>query len=144
MKNFEIQVPHIDQLPEVAKTILQFSGGCRIFAFFADIGAGKTTLIKELCRQLGSQDNFSSPTYNIVNEYSIHSEIPDQKIYHIDLYRLKNIEEVISIGIEEYMNGIHYCFIEWPKLVETLLPDDTVKIHIKPDGNIRNVAIFIE
>ncbi len=149
MKNFEISVSDIEQLPEVAKTILQFSKGRKVFAFYAEMGTGKTTLIKELCRQLGSHDNFSSPTYSIVNEYLIsplttnHSPFAISKIYHIDLYRIKNIQEAIEIGIEDYISGNSYCFIEWPELIEHLLPHDAVKISIKSDGNIRNVSIFI-
>ena len=144
MKNFKITVSDIDQLPETLKTILQYSKGRKVFAFYAEMGAGKTTLIKELCRQLGSHDNFSSPTYSIVNEYLIAASIAVAKIYHIDLYRLKSSEEAFAIGIEEYLNGTNYCFVEWPELVEHLLPEDTVKIYIKSDGNIRNVSIFMK
>ena len=113
------------------------------------MGAGKTTLIKEFCHQLGSSDNFSSPTFTIVNEYFIPPQPTTGKlpqvtcIYHLDLYRLKNFEEVLSIGIQEYLNSGNYCFIEWPELAETLLPPDAVKIFIKPDGEVRNLFIFI-
>ena len=100
-------------------------------------GTGKTTLIKEICKQLGSTDNFSSPTYSIVNQYAA-----KEKIYHIDLYRLKNFDEALAIGIEEYIIGDNYCFIEWPELIERILPDDIVKIEMKPDGNLRNLSIF--
>ncbi len=125
----------------MAKTILHFAEGKKIFAFYAEMGAGKTTLIKELCLVLGSHDNFSSPTYSVVNEYE-NTDSGSAKIYHIDLFRLKNIEEAFSIGIEEYLDGNNYCFIEWPELIEALLPDDVVKISIQPDGNIRNLTIF--
>ena len=111
-----------------------------MFAWYAQMGAGKTTLIKEICRQLGSSDHFSSPTYSIVNEYRISEQT---KIYHIDLYRLKDVEEALSIGIEDYLYSNYYCFVEWPELVEHLLPEDTVKVTINSDGNIRNVSIFI-
>lgn len=138
MKQQEISIADISGLPEVARTILQFAEGCKVFTFYADMGAGKTTLIKELSKQLGSQDSFSSPTYSIVNEYTT----PTGKIYHIDCYRLKNAGEALDIGIEDYLNGDHYCFIEWPELIEQFLPANVIKISIRTEGNIRNVSIF--
>ena len=137
-----MSVSDIARLPEIAKNILQFSEERKVFAFYAELGAGKTTLIKEICRQLGSHDNFSSPSYSIVNEYLISSSLVS-KIYHIDLFRLKNKDEALSLGIEEYLNSGSYCFIEWAALIESLLPDDVVKISVKADGNLRNVSIFI-
>jgi tRNA threonylcarbamoyladenosine biosynthesis protein TsaE len=142
MKSLELTAPEIEQLPVTAKTIMEFANGKKVFAFYAEMGSGKTTLIKELCRKLDSHDNFSSPTYSVVNEYSI-SDTSSEKIYHIDLFRLKNIDEVVAIGIEEYLNSGNYCFIEWPELIEPLLPDDCAKIYIRCDGNIRNLSIFI-
>lgn len=139
MQSKEVSIVDISELQQLAGSILHFAGGSKVFAFYADMGAGKTTLIKELCRQLGSADNFSSPTYSIVNEYALSA---GGKIYHIDCYRLKNTEEAYSIGMEDYVSGEHYCFIEWPELVETLLPPDVIKISIRPDGNVRNVSIF--
>ncbi len=137
----EISLISINELPSVAKSILRFAEGRRIFAFEADMGAGKTTLIKEICRQLGSVDSFSSPTFSIVNEYAIAGAA--QRIYHIDLYRLKDLEEAMDLGLQEYLNGQDYCFIEWPGLAKELLPAETVNIHIKSEGNIRNVSIFM-
>jgi tRNA threonylcarbamoyladenosine biosynthesis protein TsaE len=147
VKNLEISIFSIDQLPDVASAILKFAGDTKLFAFYAEMGAGKTTLIKELCRQLGSHDNFSSPTYSIVNEYQSASLLSTSDfqlptLYHIDCYRLKNREEAISIGIEDYIDGSHYCFIEWPELIESLLPADVIKISIRTDGNLRNLSIF--
>lgn len=147
MKNLEISVLSVEELPNVVLSILKFAGDKKVFALYGDMGAGKTTLIKEICKQLGSADSFSSPTYSIVNEYVLSkksedgSEIQD-KIYHIDLYRLKKIEEAIEVGIEDYISGEFYCFIEWPELIERVLPDDIVKIEMKPDGNLRNLSIF--
>lgn len=100
----------------------------KIFAFYGDMGAGKTTLIKAICRQLGAADNFSSPSYAIVNEYR-HAN--DQPLYHIDLYRLTSLEEAEEIGVEEYLNSGHYCFVEWPQIIEPLLPEDTVKLALE-------------
>ncbi|MES2621968.1 MAG: tRNA (adenosine(37)-N6)-threonylcarbamoyltransferase complex ATPase subunit type 1 TsaE [Bacteroidota bacterium] len=142
MKKIEISFGDIEQLPHIAQSILKLSEEKKIFAFYAEMGAGKTTLIKELCRQVGSRDNFSSPTYAIVNEYLISSS-PNGKIYHMDLYRLKNVEEALAAGIEEYLNNNNYCFIEWPELVDDFLPPDTVKISIQVSDNVRNVSIFI-
>ena len=138
VNNLEISITTSEQLPVVAKNILQFAEDKKVFAFYAQMGAGKTTLIKEICKQLGSADNFSSPTYSIVNEY----EIASGKIYHIDLYRLQNLDEALNIGIEEYLSGENYCFIEWPELAEQLFADDVVKISISTDGNVRNLSIF--
>lgn len=137
-----MSVIEIGQLPVVAKEVLQFAADKKVFAFYAAMGAGKTTLIKEICRQLGSVDNFSSPTYSVVNEYTIKQS--KKKIFHIDCYRLKNMEEALSVGIEEYLTGEHFCFIEWPELIEPLLPPQAVKICIRTDGNVRNVSIFTE
>jgi tRNA threonylcarbamoyladenosine biosynthesis protein TsaE len=143
MPNFKITVDTEEQLPVAAKDLLRFADGKKVFAFYAEMGAGKTTFIKALCTELGSHDNFSSPSYSIVNEYLI-STNPPSKIYHIDLYRLNETEEALSIGIEEYLYSGHYCFIEWPALIEAYLPDDVVKIYIECNANVRNVSIFIE
>jgi tRNA threonylcarbamoyladenosine biosynthesis protein TsaE len=147
VKNLEISVLSVDQLPEVASVILKFAEDSKVFAFYAEMGAGKTTLIKEICRQLGSHDNFSSPTYSIVNEYQIESPNPqfsirNSQLYHIDCYRLKSFEEALGVGMEEYLDGEHYCFIEWPELIESLLPPDVIKLSIRTDGNSRNISIF--
>lgn len=113
-----------------------------MFAFHGEMGSGKTTIIKQLCILLGSHDNFSSPSYSIVNEYLV--EGTTEKIYHIDLYRLKNIDEALAIGIEEYITGESYCFIEWPELIEALLPTDVINVSIKPEDNVREISIFME
>ena len=127
------------QLPEVARQIRQYAADAKIFAFYAEMGAGKTTLIKELCHQIGAQGNMSSPTYSIVNEYAAPNH---KKIYHLDLYRLKNTEEAIAAGIEEYLHSGNYCFIEWPKLVEPILPGNHIKIEIEINNQMREVSIF--
>lgn len=142
MKQLEATITQLRQLPIVAKNILSFTGDKKVFAFYAPMGTGKTTLIKELCTCLGSEDKFSSPTYSIVNEYLLLTS-PSSKIYHLDLYRLNNIQEALNAGVEEYIESGHYCFIEWPEVVESLLPADVVNIKLTTDGNIRNVSIFI-
>ena len=140
VKNLEISMLGIEQLTALANDILRFAGKRKVFAFYAEMGAGKTTLIKEICKQLGSEDSFSSPTYSIVNEYSLKNS--SAKIFHIDCYRLKNLEEAFAIGMEEYLGSENYCFVEWPEMVEPLMPLDVVKISIRLDENVRNVSIF--
>jgi tRNA threonylcarbamoyladenosine biosynthesis protein TsaE len=116
-----IQLIHLNQ-----KTLL----------FNAPMGAGKTTLIKEICLQLGSTDNFSSPTYQLVNEYLY----PKGKIFHFDLYRLKSINELLDIGFEDYISQNNYCLIEWPTLAEQFLKSDFLKINITTQQNIRYLS----
>lgn len=139
----------------MAQQILEFATDKKIFALTGDMGSGKTTLIKEMCRQLGSNDNFSSPTFSIVNEYEIQIESIDKRqlaidnrsghaprIYHMDLYRLKNLEEALAAGIEEYLSGQNYCFVEWPELAAALLPEETVHVDLKVADGQREITIF--
>lgn len=95
-------------------------GEYRIFCFQGELGSGKTTLISGCCSYLGSTDTMSSPTFSIVNEY----KLPNGKIYHFDLYRMKSLEEIMDIGFEEYIHSGHYCFIEWPEKVKKILPQN--------------------
>lgn len=141
MKELQFQIQDLSQLSVVAGEILKSVSGPKVFAFYAEMGAGKTTLIKELCLQLGCKDNFSSPTYSIVNEYRIAKT--NQPVYHMDLYRLKSTDELLGAGVGEYINGTDYCFIEWPTLAEPLLPEDTVRIHMSVNDNVRNLTIFM-
>lgn len=127
-----INISSVEELQKVSKQLLDFIGNKKHILFYAPMGAGKTTLIKELCKTLGSEDNFSSPTYSIVNEYSY----PGGKIFHFDLYRLKSLEELLDIGIEDYLDSNNYCFFEWAELAENLV-DTGVKVEIKVNGNIR-------
>lgn len=141
MKELHFEIKNISELPDAAARILHFAGERKVFAFYAEMGAGKTTLIKEMCRKLGAQDSFSSPTYSIINEYQIAAG--GHSIYHMDLYRIKNTREAMEAGVQEYVSGSNYCFIEWPELAKGLLPEEVVSVHIKTDGNIRNVSIFM-
>lgn len=141
MKQLEVSIVSVNELPAVAESILKFAEGRRVFAFEGEMGSGKTTLIKELCRKLGSQDSFSSPTYSVVNEYRV--EATGEPVYHMDLYRLNKLQEALDIGVQEYLTGEHYCFIEWPELIEELLPAEIVRVCIKTEDNIRNVSIFM-
>jgi tRNA threonylcarbamoyladenosine biosynthesis protein TsaE len=114
-----ISVAELSGLPDAARQILSFAGTKRILCFYGDLGAGKTTLIKELCKQLGVTDAGSSPTFSLVNEYASEN---GEKLFHFDLYRLKNEQEIYDIGYEEYLFSGNYCFIEWPEKMEKLLP----------------------
>ncbi|MBS1686727.1 MAG: tRNA (adenosine(37)-N6)-threonylcarbamoyltransferase complex ATPase subunit type 1 TsaE [Bacteroidetes bacterium] len=120
------------------------AGGVRIWLFTGEMGAGKTTLIKAICRQLGTTDDLSSPTYALVNEYSIPGQ--PTRIYHLDLYRLRDIEEALDIGMEDYLLGGDYCLIEWPQIIEPLLREgEYLTIHISPLSEYeRKISIFKE
>ena len=106
----------------------------RVFAFEGQMGAGKTTFIKNLCEQMGTLDVVNSPTFAIVNVYDVEQPYRGE-VYHFDCYRLKDIREAMDFGAEEYLYSGNYCFIEWPDILSPILPDDTVWIHITPEGN---------
>ena len=117
-----------------ALDILKQAEPHRVFAFDGQMGAGKTTFIKKLCEQMGTTDVVNSPTFAIVNVYDV--EQPYQgEVYHFDCYRLKDIREAIDFGAEDYLYSGNYCFIEWPEMIEALLPEDTVYIRITPKEN---------
>ena len=127
----------LNELPAIAQQIISHAADARIFLFYGDMGAGKTTLIKALCGELGSTDVITSPTFSIVNEYA-----GPNKIYHFDFYRLKNQNEALDIGCEEYFYSGSYCFIEWPDKIPDLLPDNYVRINIEAlEDNSRKVTI---
>ena len=108
--------------------ILKLNPTARVFAFDAPMGAGKTTFISELCREMGTEDVTNSPTFAIVNVYELPS---GEEMYHFDCYRLKDIREAMDFGAEEYLYSGNYCFIEWPDIIRPLLPEDTVYITIQ-------------
>lgn len=122
----------IENIKEVAKRFVEEMGERRVFAFYGKMGAGKTTFIKAVCEELGVKDVITSPTFAIVNEYTAEEKV----IYHFDFYRIKKLEEVYDMGYEEYFYSGALCLIEWPELIEDLLPEDAVKVTIKelPDG----------
>ena len=115
-----------DQLAEAARQFVGQMGDDTVFAFYGKMGAGKTTFIKAICEALGVTDVITSPTFAIVNEYR--SEEDNELIYHFDFYRIKKLEEVYDMGYEDYFYSGALCFIEWPELVEELLPMDAVKV----------------
>lgn len=134
----EIRINSIEDINEAARVFADNMGAGKVFAFYGSMGAGKTTFVKALCRCLGVDDVITSPTFSIVNEY--HCATDDDVIYHFDFYRIKKIEEVYDMGYEEYFYSGNLCFIEWPELIEDLLPEDAVKVTIeKMDGEARNV-----
>jgi len=124
---------NLAEIDQAAKQFLQtMPKEASVVAFHAQMGAGKTTLIKAICQQLGATDNVTSPTFAIVNEYTDEEGNP---INHFDLYRLKNMAEAYDIGLPDYLASKHLCLIEWPEVADELLPDDTlhVKISVNPD-----------
>jgi len=128
----ELLINTPDELDATAASILSFAPHNRIFLFYGDMGAGKTTLIKSLCKSLGVTDNISSPTFAIVNEYAA----SNTKVYHFDFYRLKTETEAMDMGFEEYLYSGNYCFIEWPEKIPELLPENyiSIKIQVVEDG----------
>lgn len=120
-----------EELKTAAKQILADYPDQRVFAFHGEMGAGKTTLIKELCRQMDVQQEVSSPTFALVNEYFSPSQGP---VYHFDFYRIETIEEVFDIGYEDYFYSDNYCFLEWPELITELLPENFVYLKIEITG----------
>lgn len=130
MKHIEIK--SLNEIKSAAKQLLHEYKQHRIFAFYGKMGSGKTTFIKALCEEMGSQDNITSPTFSIINEYTTSSEV---MIYHFDFYRIKNLQEAFDLGYEDYFFSGNYCFIEWPERVEQLLPDEIVKVEISVEAN---------
>ena len=113
-------------------------GEHRVFAFYGSMGAGKTTFVKAICEELGVEDVITSPTFAIINEYSLsslHSPLSTDIIYHFDFYRIKKLEEVYDMGYEDYFYSGALCFIEWPELIEELLPEDAVKVSISENAD---------
>ena len=123
----EIIIKDKRHLHAAARELLKHSGENKIFAFYGLMGAGKTTLIKAICELLGAVDIISSPTFTLVNEYRTSL---GEALFHIDFYRIKKLEEVFDFGIEEYLTGDSYCFMEWPELIEEILPPETVRVRI--------------
>lgn len=128
----------LDDLPQLVQEILGDCIDSKIFVFYGNLGAGKTTLIKTLCQELGYKGDVTSPTFSLVNHY----KTLEIDIYHMDLYRLKDEEEALEIGIEEYLYSDAYCFIEWPQVVIPLLDEPYYKVQIETLENlIRKINI---
>jgi len=142
----ELIIESINKLPATAKDIKKYlklnpimkANNC--LAFYGEMGAGKTTLIKELCKILGVQDITSSPTFSLINEYITDN---NEKIYHFDFYRINNLEEAYDLGYEDYFYSNSLCLIEWPEKIEPLLPENHTKIKIEIlDNDKRKISIY--
>lgn len=133
---FECNTP--DQLPDIARRLISRFNDCAVVTFSAPMGAGKTTLIKQICTALGVDErDISSPTYSLVNEYVANGK----SIFHFDLYRLKNTEEALDFGIEEYLSSGSLCLIEWPDLIASLLPLPHLQIEIAVADEHRTITL---
>ncbi len=125
----EIKITSLDNIQTAAKEFLEAVDIHRVFAFYGKMGAGKTTFVKALCEELQVDDVVNSPTFAIVNEY--HSITLNGPVYHFDFYRIKRLEEAYDIGTDDYFYSGHPCFIEWPELIEAILPEDVVCVTIE-------------
>ena len=124
-----IRIESLEKIQEAAKNFVANMGDNTVFAFYGKMGAGKTTFVKAICEELGVEVTITSPTFAIVNEYR--SDLAGELIYHFDFYRIKKLDEVYDMGYEDYFYSGAICFIEWPELIEELLPGNTVKVSIE-------------
>ncbi len=136
----EIKITSLDKINEAARLFIENIGERRVFAFYGKMGAGKTTFTKAVCEGLGVGDVITSPTFAIVNEYTTRTPLlqpSEQPVYHFDFYRIKRLEEFFDMGGEDYFYSGNLCFIEWPELIEEVLPEDAVRVTIEeqPDGS---------
>lgn len=136
----EIRINSLAEINEAAKTFIENMGDSKVFAFYGKMGAGKTTFIKAICEELGVEDVITSPTFAIVNEYQ--SSTTGDSIFHFDFYRIKKLEEVYDMGYEDYFYGGSLCFLEWPELIEELLPEDAKKVTIEETEDGGRVVKF--
>ncbi len=139
----KIEIATAEALPQAAQEFASLMGDETVYAFYGEMGAGKTTFIRELCRALGVEEDLAnSPSFSIINEYR--SDTTAELIYHFDLYRLESVDEALEIGVEDYFDSGALCLLEWPERIEPLLPDDTVKVTIlvNPDDS-RTLTIDI-
>lgn len=129
----EITIQSLADIRKGARQFIENMGSAKVFAFYGKMGAGKTTFIKAVCEELGVNDVITSPTFAIVNEYT--REPSGESIFHFDFYRIKKIEEIYDMGYEDYFDSGSLCFLEWPELIEDLLPEDAVKVIITENSN---------
>ena len=127
----QLKIDSLQSLPEAAEAIIANSGSSGVVAFFGEMGAGKTTLIREICEQLGVSDTVTSPTFALVNHYMSGN---GADIYHFDFYRIEKLEEAYDLGYDEYFDSGALCLVEWPEKIEQLLPPETLKVNIKVTG----------
>lgn len=135
----KIEINDINEIPEAARQFVSQIGDNKVFAFYGAMGVGKTTFIKAICKELGVQETITSPTFAIVNEYKSGQSEP---IYHFDFYRINKLEEAYDFGYEDYFYSGNLCFIEWPELIESILPNNRVEVRInETDIGSRKVLI---
>ncbi|MCR5366795.1 MAG: tRNA (adenosine(37)-N6)-threonylcarbamoyltransferase complex ATPase subunit type 1 TsaE [Prevotella sp.] len=135
----EIRITDIEHIREAAREFIEHIGDRRVFAFYGKMGAGKTTFVKAICEELGVDDVITSPTFAIINEYT---SAKDDTIFHFDFYRIKKLEEVYDMGYEDYFYSGALCFIEWPELIEEILPDDAVRVSIAEQDDGSRIVTF--
>ena len=138
-----IHIDALSKLPAAAQEIISKLEEVRKVFFYGEVGAGKTTLIKEICKQLGLQDEITSPSYPIINQYSWAINGENKRLNHIDLYRLNDVEEALNLGIEDYLDDDSYCFIEWPALIEPIIGDNLLKIKILHNEDSSRKILFL-
>lgn len=136
----KISIKSLDSIHEAAREFIKNMGTGHVFALYGKMGAGKTTFIKAVCEELGVDDVITSPTFAIVNDYT--SSKDDSHIFHFDFYRIKKLEEVYDMGYEDYFYSGSLCFIEWPELIEDILPGDAVKVTITQNEDGGRVVEF--
>lgn len=138
-----IEIASLEALPAAAKEFVELMGDNTVFAFYGDMGAGKTTFINELCRALGvDTDDTASPTFALINEYR--SDTTAELIYHFDFYRIEDLDEALELGIEDYFDSGAVCLIEWPERIAAALPADTVSVRIRVnDDDSRTMEVLV-
>ena len=134
-----IRIENLDEIATAAREFIDAMGDRKVFAFYGKMGAGKTTFIKAVCEELGVTDVINSPTFAIVNEYV---DGRGEPIYHFDFYRIKREQEALDIGFEDYVYSGNVCFMEWPEMIENILPDDTTKVTIEEDTEGSRRIVF--
>jgi tRNA threonylcarbamoyladenosine biosynthesis protein TsaE len=139
----EFIIPSVSALPEAVKWVLEQANGRTKIMLYGNMGAGKTTFTKVFCQHFGVKDTTSSPTFSLVNEYSYEENGIKKAIHHLDLYRLKNLDEALDIGIEDYLFDTDYCLIEWAQIIEPLLPEDVLKIHFEISHNFERKIVIL-
>lgn len=143
----KIKINSINEINEAARQFIQSIGDHKVLAFYGKMGAGKTTFTKAICEELGVEDVITSPTFSIVNEYTTNTKLltPNvQPIYHFDFYRIKKLDEFFDMGGEDYFYSGNICFIEWPELIEEVLPEEAVKVTIDEEEDGTRTVTFLE
>ena len=139
----EIIIQDPQHIREAAQSFIEHMPASSVYAFYGKMGAGKTTFIKAICQELGVEEEVTSPTFAIVNEYGLPEDSQwGDVLYHFDFYRIKRLEEAYDIGFDDYIDSGNLCFIEWPELIEELLPDDATRVEIEETDNGSRIVRF--